>query len=119
MIKKEIVTFVDDKFELDVNVSPNEETVWLTRKQIAELFDRDIKTIGKHINNVLKEELEKDDSTVASFAIVQKEADSHTGKLRDVERNIEHYNLDVIISVGYRVKSKRGIQFKIQRAQKN
>lgn len=63
------------------------------------MFDRDIKTIGKHINNVLKEELIHEPSTIAKFAIVQKEADRHTGKLREVVRNIEHYNLDVIISV--------------------
>lgn len=71
---------------------------------MAELFDRDVKTIGKHINNALKEEL--DHSTVANFATVQKEGE------REVERNIEHYNLDMIISVGYRVKSTRGVQFR-------
>ena len=71
---------------------------------MAELFDRDIKTIGKHINNALKEEL--DNSTVAKFATVQNEGG------REVERLIEYYNLDVIISVGYRVKSKRGVEFR-------
>ena len=71
---------------------------------MAELFDRDIKTIGKHINNALREEL--DDSTVAKFATVQNEGG------REVERLIEYYNLDVIISVGYRVKSKRGVEFR-------
>jgi hypothetical protein len=81
-----------------------QETVWLTRNQMAELFDRDVKTIGKHINNALKEEL--DHSTVANFATVQMEGG------REVERNIEHYNLDMIISVGYRVKSTRGVQFR-------
>ncbi len=81
-----------------------QETVWLTRNQMAELFDRDVKTIGKHINNALKEEL--DNSTVAKFATVQMEGG------REVERNIEHYNLDMIISVGYRVKSTRGVQFR-------
>ncbi len=65
---------------------------------------RDVKTIGKHINNALKEEL--DNSTVANFATVQNEGG------RDVERNIEYYNLDMIISVGYRVKSQRGIEFR-------
>ena len=64
------------------------------------VFGRDIKTIGKHINNALKEEL-KDIPTVANFATVQKEGD------REVKRNIEYYNLDMIISVGYRVKSNR------------
>jgi hypothetical protein len=71
------------------------------------LFGRDVKTIGKHINNVFLEgELIKD-STVANFATVQMEGD------RKIERKIEHYNLDVIISVGYRVKSKQGTQFRI------
>jgi hypothetical protein len=74
------------------------ETVWLNRHQIAELFERDIKTIGKHINNVFKEgELEKD-STVANFATVQKEGG------REVKREIEHYSLDRIISVVIEVK---------------
>ncbi len=68
------------------------------------LFGRDVKTIGKHINNALKEEL--DTSTVANFATVQNEGG------RDVERNIEYYNLDMIISVGYCVKSRRGIEFR-------
>ncbi len=71
---------------------------------MAKLFDRDVKTIGKHINNALQEEL--DDSTVANFATVQTEGD------REVTRDIQYYNLDVIISVGYRVKSKRGVEFR-------
>ena len=71
---------------------------------MADLFGRDVKTIGKHINNALKEEL--DNSTVANFATVQNEGG------RDVERNIEYYNLDMIISVGYRVKTQRGIEFR-------
>lgn len=73
---------------------------------MAELFDRNIKTIGKHINNALKEELE-DIPTVAKFATVQTEGS------RLVERQVEHYSLDMILSVGYRVKSNRGIQFRI------
>ena len=93
----------DSTLSLDVRVE--NDTVWLNRNQIAVLFDRDVKTIGKHINNALQEEL-ADLPTVAKFAIVQKEGE------RTVTRNVEHYNLDVIISVGYRVKSKRGIQFR-------
>lgn len=81
-----------------------DETVWLNTEQMAILFDRNYKTIRKHINNALAEEL--DISTVAKFSTVQKE-----GK-REVLRNIEYYNLDVIISVGYRVKSKNGIAFR-------
>lgn len=90
---------------LSLNVRVENETVWLNRNQIALLFDRDVKTIGKHVNNALKEEL-AGFPTVANFATVQKEGD------RVVTRNVEYYNLDVIISVGYRVKSKRGVQFR-------
>lgn len=102
--KNEVVQFKDGSFVLDVNVSSNGETVWLNREQLSQLFDRDIKTIGKHINNTLKEEL--DSSSVANFATVKKEGD------RQVKREIEYYNLDMIISLGYRVKSKRGILFR-------
>ncbi|WP_330374263.1 virulence protein RhuM/Fic/DOC family protein [Lachnoclostridium sp. An14] len=101
MMKNEIVLFQDDNLELKVNVSPEQDTVWLSRSQMAELFDRDIKTIGKHINNVLKEEL--DSSVVAKFATTADDGKTY---------QVEHYNLDMIISVGYRVKSKRGIAFR-------
>lgn len=83
------------------------DTVWLNRQQLAALFNRDVKTIGKHVNNVFKEgELEKK-ATVANFATVQNEGG------REVTRDIEYYNLDVIISVGYRVKSRQGTLFRI------
>lgn len=101
-MKNEIIIFENQNVKLEVNMK--DETVWLNREQIAKLFDRDIKTIGKHINNALKEELDK--STVANFATVQKEGN------REVTRQIEYYNLDMIISVGYRVKSKNGIIFR-------
>lgn len=101
-MKNEIIIFENQNVKLKVNMK--DETVWLNREQIAKLFDRDIKTIGKHINNALKEELDK--STVANFATVQKEGN------REVTRQIEYYNLDMIISVGYRVKSKNGIIFR-------
>lgn len=101
-MKNEIIIFENQNVKLEVNMK--DETVWLNREQIANLFDRDIKTIGKHINNALNEEL--DNSTVAKFAITQKE-----GK-RVVTREIEYYNLDMIISVGYRVKSNNGIIFR-------
>ena len=93
----------NDNVQLEVRLE--EETVWLNRQQIALLFDRDIKTIGKHINNALVEELQGF-PTVAKFATVQKEGE------RIVTRNVEFYNLDMILSIGYRVKSKRGIQFR-------
>lgn len=100
----EIYKSLDDKIELSVNL--DHETVWLSRQQLAILFDRDIKTIGKHVNNIFKEQELESDSTVANFAIVQIEGE------REIKRQIEHYNLDVIISVGYRVKSKQGTQFR-------
>ena len=101
--KNEIILFENQGVKLEVNLK--DETVWLNRQQLSELFGRDIKTIGKHINNALKEEL-KDVSTVAKFATVQKE-----GK-RKVTRDIEYYNLDMILSIGYRVKSNKGILFR-------
>lgn len=102
----EIVIFETKDNQVKLPVTVEGETVWLNRNQMSELFDRDVKTIGKHINNALKEELSVDSSTVAKFATVQIEGE------REVERNIEYYSLDVIISVGYRVKSKRGIEFR-------
>lgn len=102
--ENEIILYQPDS-TLSLDVRVENETVWLNRNQIALLFDRDVKTIGKHINNALKEELDGI-STIANFATVQIEGN------RRVTRNIEYYNLDVILSVGYRVKSKRGIQFR-------
>ena len=100
----ELVLFETKDKEIKLSVPLEQETVWLNRNQMADLFGRDVKTIGKHINNALKEEL--DDSTVAKFATVQNEGG------REVERNLEYYNLDMIISVGYRVKSRRGVEFR-------
>ena len=104
--EKEIVLFETEDKSVLLPVEVKDETVWLNRHQMAELFDRDVKTIGKHVNNALKEELSNVNSTVAKFATVQNEAG------REVLRDIEYYNLDVIISVGYRVKSKRGVEFR-------
>ena len=101
--KNEIILFENQGVKLEVNLK--DETVWLNREQLAKLFDRDIKTIGKHINNALKEEL-KDIPTVAKFATVQKEGE------REVTRKIEYYNLDMILSIGYRVKSDKGVIFR-------
>ena len=103
-MNNEIIKFVNGDLQLDVTVSQDNETVWLNRNQLAQLFDRDVKTIGKHINNALKEEL--DDSTVAKFATVQTEGN------REIQRSIKYYNLDMIISVGYRVKSQNGVIFR-------
>lgn len=100
--QNEIILFENQNVKLEVNMK--DETVWLNREQLSKLFNRDIKTIGKHINNALNEEL--DDSTVAKFATVQKEGN------RKVTRDIEFYNLDMIISIGYRVKSQNGVIFR-------
>ena len=97
----ELIKFEDGDFSLDVKVSPNEDTVWLNAQEIAMLFERDYKTILKHINNILKEEL--DYSVVAKFATTAKDGKTY---------NVDYYNLDMVISVGYRVKSKRGIIFR-------
>ena len=103
--KNEIVIFEASDKSIALPVMINSETVWLNRNQMAELVGRDVKTKGKHINNALKEEL-SETASVAKFATVQNEGN------REVIRKIEHYNLDVIISVGYRVKSKRGVEFR-------
>ena len=96
-----MVVFYDGEIEL--NVSIQNETVWLNRNQISKLFDRDVKTIGKHINNVFSDgELERF-SVIANFATTASDGKTY---------NVEYYNLDVIISVGYRVKSQRGVKFR-------
>jgi prophage maintenance system killer protein len=101
----EIYRIEDGNTEISVNLDG--DTVWLSLNQLAELFQRDKSVISRHINNIFKEnELEKM-STVANFATVQTEG------AREIERQIEYFNLDVIISVGYRIKSKRGTQFRI------
>ena len=95
----------DGLTKIDVNMQ--NETVWLSLDQMADLFQRDKSTISRHIKNIFDEgELDRN-STVAKFATVQNEGN------RQVERAIDYYNLDVIISVGYRVKSQRGVQFRI------
>ena len=101
-----VILYQTNNLPQAINVRVENETVWLNRQQIAMLFDRDIKTIGKHINNALAQEL-MGFPTVANFATVQIE-----GK-RSVMRNIEYYNLDMILSVGYRVNSPNGIAFRI------
>ena len=100
----EIILYQPDN-NIHLEVMLREDTVWLNRQQIAELFHRDIKTIGKHIQNANAEEL-KGIPTVAKFATVQKEGN------RLINREIEYYNLDMILSVGYRVKSKQGVMFR-------
>ena len=105
-MKNTIEIYQSANHEAQLRVQFVAETVWLNRQQMALLFNRDVKTIGKHISNIFKESELEENRTVANFATVQKEGE------REVERNVEHYNLDVIISVGYRVKSKQGTQFR-------
>ncbi|MBX4186763.1 MAG: virulence protein RhuM/Fic/DOC family protein [Candidatus Doudnabacteria bacterium] len=96
----------------ELQIKLENETVWLTLQQMADLFQRDRSVIGKHIRKIYKEAELSQNSTGAFFALVQKEGD------REIERQIEHYNLDMIISVGYRVNSKRGTQFRIWATQR-
>ena len=103
--KYEVVKFVDNGFELEVNVSPAEDTVWLTQEQLALLFSTTKQNISLHVNNILKDE-ELDQRTVKKYLTVQNEGG------RQIKRNINVYNLDMIISVGFRLKSKRGIIFR-------
>lgn len=99
--KNEIILFENQGVKLEVNLK--DETVWLSRSQLSELFGRDIKTIGKHINNALKEELAEDNAVVAKFATTASDGKTY---------QVEYYNLDMILSVGYRVKSNKGIIFR-------
>ena len=102
--KSEIILYQPNE-TVSLEVRMESETVWLNRNQIAMLFGRDVKTIGKHINNALREELQNM-ATVANFATVQNEGG------RVVKRSVEYYNLDMVLSVGYRVKSSQGVLFR-------
>ncbi len=83
-----------------------EETIWLSQALIAELYQKDVRTINEHLKNLYEEEELAPESTIRKFRIVRREG------AREVSRNIEHYNLDAILAVGYRVRSKRGTQFR-------
>ena len=99
----EIIIYQTATNEISIQTRLQDETVWLNRHQMAELFNRDVKTIGKHINNIFKEEELIKKSVVAKFATTAEDGKTY---------QVEYYNLDVIISVGYRVKSKQGTQFR-------
>ena len=105
-MKNEIVLFENQNVKLEVNIE--DETVWLNTEQMSKLFNRDYKTIRKHINNALREELQNE-VVVAKFANTTKHGAS---KGKTQTHYIEHYNLDMIISVGYRVKSNNGVIFR-------
>ena len=104
----EIVEFKNGEFKLDVSVTPNSDTVWLNVNQMSKLFNKNKSTILRHIKNILAEELD-DREVVAKFATTF----SHgSAKGKTQIHDVTYYNLDVIISVGYRVKSKEGIIFR-------
>ena len=108
MEKYDVVKFVDNDFELDVRADKENDTVWLNTDEISLLFGRDYKTIRKHINNALKEELDEK-VVVAKFANTTKHGAIES---KTQTHDIDYYNLDMIISIGYRVKSQRGIIFR-------
>ena len=105
MDKYKLVRFTDNDFELDVRADSENETVWLTQEEISILFDRDQGVISRHINNIFKEgELRRDTSMQKMHKSQGSDSQNH--------RPPVYYNLDVIISVGYRVKSQRGVKFR-------
>ena len=105
MVKERELVVYTGANGVKINALADVNTVWLNRQQLAVLFGRDVKTIGKHIANALKEEL-LGMATVAKFATVQTEGE------RTVTRQVEYYDLDMILSVGYRVKSPEGVRFR-------
>jgi len=107
MQNDQIVIYKTDNGETVIDVKVESNTIWLTLNQISELFGKNKSTISRHLNNIYKEEELTKEGTVAKNATVQVEANRH------VERIIEYYNLDAIISVGYRVNSKKGTAFRI------
>ena len=106
-ITQQIQIFTSSDGQAQLSVALEQDTVWLSQAQMAELFDKDVRTINEHLNNIFSEEELQRTATIRKFRIVRQE-----GK-RQVQRNIDHYNLDAIISVGYRVSSKRATQFRI------
>ena len=102
MAGNELVLFQSQDKSISLNVPLRNDSVWLNRNQMAELFDRDVKTIGKHVNNAIREELDGL-PVVAKFATTASDGKTYM---------VDYYDLDVIISVGYRVKSQRGVEFR-------
>ena len=108
MEENKIVIYRDENNAIQLEVKMDGDMIWLTRQQLATLFGRDYKTISKHINNALKEEL-ADEVVVAKFANTTQHG-AIEGKTQTHEK--EYFNLEMVTSVGYRVKSKRGVQFR-------
>lgn len=106
-MNSDILIYQNQEGNIKVDVRLEEETVWLTQAQLCELFQKSKATISEHIKNIFEEGELVALATVRKFRTVRLEGN------REVERDVEHYNLDVIISVGYRVKSQQGTQFRI------
>lgn len=105
-MNNEIIKFVNDDLQLDVTVSPNDETVWLTQKQMAELFDVKSQAITRHLKNIYNDEELFKEATCSKMEQVQMEGS------RKITRKMDFYNLDAIIAVGYRVNSKKATSFR-------
>lgn len=105
-IADEIIIYQEEGQAVEVRLDAKRDTVWLSQKQMAELFGKDVRTVNEHIKNLFSEEELEPEPTIRNFRIVRQEGS------REVKREIEHYNLDVIISVGYRVKSQQGTRFR-------
>ncbi len=106
-INKDVILYVSPDGEVRLDVRLEQETVWLTQRQMAELFDSSTDNIGLHIRNIFNERELAESATTEDYSVVQTEGQ------RQVRRQLRHYNLDAIISVGYRISSKRGTQFRI------
>jgi hypothetical protein len=111
-VKSDLILYQTEDGKTRIDVRLQDETVWLNQKLMAELFQKDVRTINEHIVNIYEEGELVPEATIRKFRIVQREGD------RQVGRDIDHYNLDVIISVGYRVKSHRGTQFRMWATQR-
>jgi hypothetical protein len=96
----------DGKAEIKIILDNETKTIWLNQKQMAELFDVNVKTVNEHVMNIYQEGELLEDPTIRNFRIVQREGS------RDVKREVSHYNLKMILAVGYRVSSSRGTQFR-------
>jgi hypothetical protein len=111
-IRSEILIYQTEDGRTRIDVRLEDETVWLSQKLMAELFPKDVRTINEHIKNIYSEGELEPEATIRKFRIVQTEG------ARQVSRNVDFYNLEVIISIGYRVKSHRGTQFRIWATQR-
>ncbi len=101
-----LYTTDDGKVDIELRLDPENQTIWLTQPQMAKLFDIGVNTINHHISNIYREEELQENGTIRYYRIVQREGQ------RDIEREVIHYNLKLILAVGYRIRSHRGTQFR-------